>query len=456
MGNGIIQKQESHYSRNRMEDEIKLPPLPKGFKQAEETLPPLPEGFSIEGEVKKKIGVTTPTEPLDTAQGSGSAGPSTSNSPYTWEGFESIKVQPETKLPTAGTFATAKPEQANTGTAIPTKPTTAHKPEMKILEVDPSFSKNKPAEQTAKENPAFETITNAFVEMPDLFSDVGSAGTAGKDKRIEFYKMAYERSRGESKEFNVQEFEQLRDEAEKKWNNANELSEYSKLLAKEPDNPMYRYSVGFNQMELGKTQDAVNNFKAIIEQNPKFSPAYSALAYLHSDKGQNDVAVTFMDDAIENNPDDAALYSNRSILKQKDGDIKGAILDLDLAKGKTNNKSLQLEIEKQYRDIFHRLHANRDTKADRYISMIKGDYNPLDEEADKEFFKDRYNEHNTNITRLTKEMLEEQKNAGPDLEQKPLTVAEEMSGYVKGKGMREAMEAILFDPKQAGPPSFFF
>ena len=419
------------------------------------------DDFSLldESVKKKEVPGTISPDSSTTALESGVATPSTSSEPYTWEGFGAIKTKAPGILPAAGTYATAKPEQEFTGT--PSKPTPGHKPEMKMIAVDPE---KKLPEQEAKENPAFESIQNAFLEMPDLFSDVGSMGKAGKDKRIEFYKMAYERSRGDSKEFNVQEFDKLVNESEKKFEDANELYNYQKLLAKNPDNTDYQYAVGFRQMNLGKTQEAVDNFKAVIAKNPKYSPAYSAMAYLYSDKGQNDVATMFMDDAIENNPNDAALYSNRSIIKQRSGDVEGAIRDLDLAKGKTQNKNIQLQIEKQYADVFQRLYQNRDSKTEKYIAIIKGEYNPEDAAIDQDFFKQRYNEHQRNVLNLTKEVAEE--NQKFDIEKvkrgdysdfvgtQDITVPEEMESYIRAKGQREALEAFIVDPKQAGIAGF--
>ncbi len=392
---------------------------------------------------------SAPTTPL-LPQGEGQA------APYDWN---SIKIEEQKPLPTAATTLTAKPEQASTGSA--TNPTPGHKPEMKMIAVDPE---KKLSEQKVKENPAFETIQNAFLENPDMFSDVGSGGGVGKDRRIKFYKLAYERSRDDSKEFNAQEFEQLVNESEKKFEDANELFNYNKLLAKEPDNINYRYAVGFRQMNLGRTQEAVDNFKRIIEKNPKYSPAYSAMAYLYSDKDQHDVALTFMDDAIENNPNDPALYSNRAIIKQRAGDIEGAVKDLDYAKTQTNNKSIQLEIEKQYADIFQRLYHNRDSKSEKYIAMIKGEWNPEDAAVDQEFFKERWNEHNRNAVNLKKELIAENKKLSEDKIKagdfseftgaNNLTVPEEMRGYIAAKAQREFMEAILVDPKQLGVAGF--
>ncbi len=375
----------------------------------------------------------------------------TSVEPYTWEGFGPAQAKAPEVLPTATTFATAKPEQAKTG--IPTEPTPGHKPELKMISVDPE---QKLPEQKAKENPAFEAITSAFVDFPEAFADMG--GTTGRDNRIEFYKRAYEKSRAKDKTFNAKEFESLVIEAENKWNDANELQEYTKLLAKDPDNINYQYAVGFRQMNLGKTQAAVDNFKAIIAKNPKYSPAYSAMAYLYSDKEQHEVAVTFMDDAIENNPNDAALYSNRSIIKQRGGDVQGALKDLDAATSKTENKSLQLEIEKQYIDIFQRLHQNRDNKADKAIAIIRGEFNPQDAETDKDFFRQRYNEHKRNALVLAKDINEEnlkgqmERIKKGDLSGIPqgITVPEQMEGYIRGKGMREAMESLIYDPREAG------
>jgi len=49
------------------------------------------------------------------------------------------------------------------------------------------------------------------------------------------------------------------------------------------------------------------------------------------DRGDYDGALREFDDAIQENPDDAAAFTNRAVVKIKHGDLKGAIADCDEA-----------------------------------------------------------------------------------------------------------------------------
>jgi len=407
-------------------------------------LEPIEEG-AVVGEEKGKLNLEPlDLEPIDekkkTNSSNGSKGSnlevqsiSQTEQPYSWEATlkeEKPGAHPQPVLKPVSTYSSITPVPAGVKT--------------------PSEKLKVP---TAKEK-IVEHITDAFTDMPDAFVDI--------NKRENLYRTLYERLKKEGSD--VQEFKKFRDESEKAWQNAYGIQEYQKKLNQDPDDLESRYALATHQLDIGKTNDAATNYRELVQKNPKYAPAYTGLAYIASKNGHDDLAIGELNVGIEENPGDPALRNNRAIYKQRIGDYQGAVSDLDDAISLTKNPHLLQEMYTQRAKVFGKL-SQDEPLVDKYIKILQGQNDPLADEIDKEYFKERYKQDFNTALRLSKDIEDYDKNEvqtkyaqtkekiskgeAVQLDQEDLTIQERMAGYERGKGMAEAMEKFI-DPSQEG------
>lgn len=74
----------------------------------------------------------------------------------------------------------------------------------------------------------------------------------------------------------------------------------------------------------GKLDEAITKLQAILERDPKFALAHSALAVVFTDLGRHDEAIRHARTVCELEPDDAFSYSALSVTCMKAGRIPEA------------------------------------------------------------------------------------------------------------------------------------
>jgi tetratricopeptide (TPR) repeat protein len=93
--------------------------------------------------------------------------------------------------------------------------------------------------------------------------------------------------------------------------------------------PQTHYNLAISQAALGKTGQAVNSFKKVIEMGPYFAPAYDKLIQLHLDHHQTEKALEVVDQAIKVFPQDSRYPAlrNEILLEQGRGksDLSGLV-----------------------------------------------------------------------------------------------------------------------------------
>lgn len=386
----------------------------------------------IEGE-KKKTGSKSPSLSLEE---SGSNGQSTSTDPST-----KVKEQPfswEATLNLPQYKAHPQPVLKPVSTVSRTPGTIT--PEVKA---------------PTKQEKITQPMIDAFTDAPDVFVNI--------DTREKLYRKLYDRLHLDAGS-GVEEYKVFRDKAEKAWQNAYGIQEFQKKVNSNPNDQEARYLLATHQLESGKENDAANNYRDLLQQNPKFTPAYTGLAFIAGQNGHDDLAIGELNVGIEENPGDPVLRNNRAIYKQRLGDYQGAVADLDGAISLTKNPHLLQEMYTQRAKIYGRL-AQDPPLVEQYIKKLRGENDPLAEEIDKEFFLQRYREDKATALRLasvaeqqdkksaqdTYELNKKKIAAGekPDFEQYVETIEDKQAGYVRGKGMIEAMESFA-DPTQMG------
>jgi tetratricopeptide (TPR) repeat protein len=84
---------------------------------------------------------------------------------------------------------------------------------------------------------------------------------------------------------------------------------------------------GIENIEIGKPDDAINDFNRAIELDPENADAYCNRGYAKSSKGDLDGAILDYSQALEIDPKNAWAYGNRGLARGDKGDFDGAIAD---------------------------------------------------------------------------------------------------------------------------------
>lgn len=185
---------------------------------------------------------------------------------------------------------------------------------------------------------------NAFSNNYDYFS----APQLGEKRRDDFYKKMADniQKAGGS----MDDYAKIKGDADKWFNSVGQIKLATEKLKENPNDLGAKYAIAAHQTELGNYGEAAKGYEDLIKKNPKFGSAYTGLAYLYGIKGRDDLSIMYMDEAIENNPNDAMLYGNRAVYNQRTGDYAKAYDDinkgLELA-DKTGDDQLKLRLLNQ-------------------------------------------------------------------------------------------------------------
>jgi tetratricopeptide (TPR) repeat protein/S1-C subfamily serine protease len=105
---------------------------------------------------------------------------------------------------------------------------------------------------------------------------------------------------------------------------------YDEMIREQPE--AYSYSNrGYDKLNLGDKQGAINDFDRAIKLNPNYSIAYSNRGNAKSKIGDKQGAINDFNQAIKINPNIVLFYNNRGLAKSDLGDKQGAIDDFDQA-----------------------------------------------------------------------------------------------------------------------------
>ncbi|MCM1311583.1 MAG: tetratricopeptide repeat protein [Bacteroides sp.] len=79
---------------------------------------------------------------------------------------------------------------------------------------------------------------------------------------------------------------------------------------------------------LGKSEEAQRCYGNVIDMNPFIPQAYIELSRIYSEAGNNDKALSVMEEGIEQNPESPELFRTRGGLRLLNGDKEGAAADV--------------------------------------------------------------------------------------------------------------------------------
>jgi len=309
-----------------------------------------------------------------------------------------------------------------------------------------------------------DILKEAFVDNSEIYDFQN-----GEDRRNDLYKKMFPVLKKAG--YDINDWADLKAEGDKMFNSAKTLRIANEQLKRNPDNEDWQYAAAVGESELGRYTDARDRYEKIIAKNPQMASAYTGLAYVYGNTGQTPMALSIMDDAIENNPDKGELYHNRAIYKQRVEDYPGALKDLEqgaIIAGKTKDKALLTNIYEQRTKIWGKLSENK-TLAQQYIDIINGEGDPATEEIDQEYFKEQYKKDFNNARRLkistkkdeqtAKEKLFEERTKAitegesvefTEGEQPPTIASANIKDWQHATAFSEAIDDLLFNPQKAG------
>jgi len=96
-------------------------------------------------------------------------------------------------------------------------------------------------------------------------------------------------------------------------------------LKTQPNSFELHYQLGHVYLKQYQVEEAIAEFKKVIQLNPELSEGYNSMAMVLIHKGQNDEAIPFCRKAIALNPASADAYNNLGVAYGNKGDTRQAI-----------------------------------------------------------------------------------------------------------------------------------
>ena len=107
---------------------------------------------------------------------------------------------------------------------------------------------------------------------------------------------------------------------------------YSRLLVSYPDNIQYRFNLAASLERLGEFDQAVAEFKKVLDTDPENALALNYLGYMYADRGINlKEARKMIKKALEIDPDNSAYLDSYAWVLYKLGEYEEAIISMDKA-----------------------------------------------------------------------------------------------------------------------------
>jgi thioredoxin-like negative regulator of GroEL len=92
------------------------------------------------------------------------------------------------------------------------------------------------------------------------------------------------------------------------------------ILTQSPDDAFARYGLALEYANTGRTEDALREFRTILEKNPEYVPAYQMAAQTLMTAGRSDEARTLLETGIAT----AQRTRNQHALSE----MEGMLMDL--------------------------------------------------------------------------------------------------------------------------------
>ncbi len=112
---------------------------------------------------------------------------------------------------------------------------------------------------------------------------------------------------------------------------SNPLNFYNHAVEKNPNSAFALNNRALILKSLGKTQDAINDFKLAIKIDDKFAEVYFNYGNLANEIGNKHLAMELYNRGLKENPSAYKGYMIRGSLKEEKNDIDGAIIDFEKA-----------------------------------------------------------------------------------------------------------------------------
>ena len=112
-------------------------------------------------------------------------------------------------------------------------------------------------------------------------------------------------------------------------NQANTVGFWSYVISKEPEVSFAYYGRGLAYYEMGRTDQALEDYNKAIALDPYYSKAYATRGFVFDKLGHLEKAMADYDKAISLSPEEAQAYNNRGVIFEKMERYDKAIEDYD-------------------------------------------------------------------------------------------------------------------------------
>lgn len=135
---------------------------------------------------------------------------------------------------------------------------------------------------------------------------------------------------------------------------------YGQAIERAPDNPDYKARLALMHAKLGEDQQAKQVYQSVLQQHDAHAASLVALGVYAANANEPQEALTYLDRAVESNPDYEDAYEVRAIVHTNLGDTQAALKDVNKALEYKPNRS---ELWQQKIDLLDQLGNTDDTAA---------------------------------------------------------------------------------------------
>jgi len=114
-------------------------------------------------------------------------------------------------------------------------------------------------------------------------------------------------------------------------NYSQSINDFNKAIALKPNLSDGYYGRSVAKSWLDDVVGEINDIKKVLEIDPKHSMANNSLGWYYFKKGNNSLAISYLNKSILYNPSNPDVYDSRGEMKFKQSDFKGSITDMTKA-----------------------------------------------------------------------------------------------------------------------------